>query len=76
MLSITEQAVEAAIRLRSGLDEDKEECGLRIKVEGGGLESVAKEAGIAARVMSIQKRTCALMNVFAAFRRFAHTRFS
>ena len=36
MLSITEQAVTAAIRLRSGLGEEKEDCGLRIKVEGGG----------------------------------------
>ena len=36
MLSITEQAVTAAIRLRSGLCEEKEDCGLRIKVEGGG----------------------------------------
>ena len=36
MLSITEQAGTAAIRLRSGLGEEKEDCGLRIKVEGGG----------------------------------------
>ena len=35
MVSITSQAVEAAIRLRGGLGEDKEDCGLRIKVEGG-----------------------------------------
>ena len=36
MISITDQAVKAAVRLRSRLDEDKEDCGLRIKVEGGG----------------------------------------